>query len=457
MAKRDYYTVLGVNRDASEEDIKKSYRKLAMKHHPDRNPDDKGAEEKFKEAKEAYEVLSDAKKRAAYDQFGHAGVDPSAGFGAGRGRAASAAGPRASAASPTRSATSSARSSARSAAGAAATASIAAPTCATTSSSRSRTRRAAPRRRSASRRWRPARPATAPAPSPARSPRPARTCHGRGEVRVSQGFFSIQQTCPTCHGTGKVIPEPCTACHGAGRIKKHKTLSVKIPAGVDQDDRIRLTGEGEAGMNGGPPGDLYVVVNLKPHAVFQREGADLHCEMPISFATAALGGEIEIPTLDGHAKIKIPPETQTGQVFRLRGKGIRPVRGSVTGDLYCHVAVETPVKLTARQKELLREFEAINDKDPGAHNPRAKSLDGQGQGLLRALTRRPLPRQSAALAGDGHLLPGGDDVGRVHQRRAAAHVDRHAQRLLDFGARRAELDQRLDVKADARVAVCRDA
>jgi molecular chaperone DnaJ len=193
-------------------------------------------------------------------------------------------------------------------------------------------------------------------------------------VRVSQGFFSIQQTCPTCHGTGKVVADPCAACHGAGRVKKHKTLSVKIPAGVDQDDRIRLTGEGEAGMNGGPPGDLYVVVNLKPHSVFQREGADLHCEMPISFAVAALGGEIEIPTLEGHAKIKVPAETQSGQVFRLRNKGIRPVRGSVTGDLYCHVVLETPVKLTARQKELLREFEAINDNDPGAHNPRAKSF-----------------------------------------------------------------------------------
>jgi len=179
-------------------------------------------------------------------------------------------------------------------------------------------------------------------------------------VRVSQGFFSIQQTCPQCRGTGKVVAEPCATCSGVGRLRKHKTLSVKIPAGVDQDDRIRLTGEGEAGMNGGPPGDLYVVVTLKPHPVFQRDGADLHCEMPVSFATAALGGEIEIPTLDGHAKLKIPAETQTGQVFRLRNKGIRPVRGSVIGDLYCHVSLETPVKLTARQKELLREFEAIN-------------------------------------------------------------------------------------------------
>jgi molecular chaperone DnaJ len=207
---------------------------------------------------------------------------------------------------------------------------------------------------------------------PGTEPKQCPTCHGRGEVRVSQGFFSIQQTCPTCHGTGKVIPEPCATCHGAGRVKKQKTLSVKIPPGVDQDDRIRLTGEGEAGVNGGPSGDLYVVISLRPHAVFQREGADLHCEMPISFATAALGGELEIPTLDGHATIKIPPETQTGQTFRLRNKGIRPVRGSVQGDLYCHVAIETAVKLTARQKELLREFEAINQEDPGKHNPRAK-------------------------------------------------------------------------------------
>ncbi len=189
------------------------------------------------------------------------------------------------------------------------------------------------------------------------------TCNGQGQVRVSQGFFSIQQTCPQCHGSGKVIAEPCVTCGGAGRVRKSKTLSVKIPAGVDHDDRIRLSGEGEAGLNGGPHGDLYVVVNLKEHPVFQRENNDLHCEMPIGFATAAMGGEIEIPTLDGHAKIKIPAETQTGQVFRLRGKGIKGVRSSGYGDLFCHVAIETPVKLTARQKELLREFEAINAQD----------------------------------------------------------------------------------------------
>jgi len=374
MAKRDYYTVLGVNRDASEEDIKKSYRKLAMKFHPDRNTHDKGAEEKFKEAKEAYEVLSDTKKRAAYDQFGHAGVDPSSGFGAGRGgpgagpegfggfadafgdifgeifgQQRGGGGGRGSGVYRGADLRYNLELSLEDAArGTEAKIRIPAmeecETCKGTGA------------------------------KPGTQPKTCTTCHGRGEVRVSQGFFSIQQTCPTCHGTGKIIPEPCTACHGAGRVKKYKTLSVKIPAGVDQDDRIRLAAEGEAGVNGGPPGDLYVVVNLKPHSVFQREGADLHCEMPISFATAAMGGEIEIPTLEGHAKIKVPAETQTGQVFRLKNKGIRPVRGSVTGDLYCHVAIETPVKLTARQKELLREFESINQQDPAAHNPRAKSF-----------------------------------------------------------------------------------
>ena len=367
MSKRDYYTVLGLPRDASEEDIKKSYRKLAMKHHPDRNPDDKSAEDKFKEAKEAYEVLCDARKRAAYDQFGHAGVDPSSGgrgfgggpegfggfadafgdifgeiFGQGRGGRGNGVYRGADlrynlelsleeAAKGTE-------------------VKIRIPTmeeCGTCHGNGAK---------------------------PGTQPKQCPTCNGRGEVRVSQGFFSIQQTCPQCHGTGKVVPEPCPTCNGAGRLKKHKTLSVKIPAGVDQDDRIRLTGEGEAGLNGGPTGDLYVVVNLRPHPMFTREGADLHCEMPISFGTAALGGELEIPTLDGHATIKVPPETQSGQVFRLKNKGIRPVRGSVQGDLYCHVVVETPVKLTARQKELLREFESINDQDPEAHSPRAKSF-----------------------------------------------------------------------------------
>jgi len=367
--KRDYYEVLGVTKNASEEDIKKAYRKLAMKHHPDRNQGSasKASEESFKEAKEAYEILSDGKKRAAYDQFGHAGVDPSAGFGEAGARGHEGFGGFGEAFGDIFGEIFGQQRGARgdgvyrgadlrynldlsledAARGSDVKIRIPAmEECETCHGSGAK---------------------------PGTQPKTCPTCHGRGEVRVSQGFFSIQQTCPQCRGTGKIVPDPCATCSGAGRVKKHKTLSVKIPAGVDQDDRIRLSGEGEAGVNGGPPGDLYVVVNLKPHPVFQRDGADLHCEMPISFATAALGGEIEIPTLDGHAKIKIPTETQTGQVFRLKNKGIRPVRGSVVGHLYCHVSLETPVKLTSRQKELLREFESINEQDPDAHSPRAKN------------------------------------------------------------------------------------
>jgi molecular chaperone DnaJ len=362
--KRDYYEVLGVNKDASDEDIKKAYRKLAMKHHPDRNPDGKDAEERFKEAKEAYEMLSEPEKRRAYDAYGHAGVNPQMGGmgagpegfggfaeafgdifsdifgGQGRGRASvfrgadlrynlevsleqAARGTETKIRIPTM------------------------ETCETCKGSGAK---------------------------PGTQPKTCETCKGSGTVRLSQGFFSIQQTCPTCHGTGKMVTDPCAACRGAGRIKKHKTLAVKSPAGVDEGDRIRLSGEGEAGVNGGPPGDLYVVIHLKAHGVFQRDGDDLHCEMPISFTQAALGGEIDIPTLDGSAKIKVPPETQTGQVFRLRGKGIKGVRSSYAGDLMCEVAVETPVRLTERQKELLRELEDINRKDSNRHNPRAKSF-----------------------------------------------------------------------------------
>jgi molecular chaperone DnaJ len=207
---------------------------------------------------------------------------------------------------------------------------------------------------------------------PGTQPSTCSTCGGHGQVRMQQGFFSIQQTCPTCHGSGRMIGSPCTECQGNGRVKMQKTLSVKIPAGIDEGDRIRLAGEGEAGINGGPTGDLYVVVHIRPHAVFQRDGNDLHCEMPISFAIAALGGELDIPTLDSQAKVRIPPETQTGKVFRLRGKGIKGVRATSHGDLHCHVVVETPVNLTVRQKELLEEFEAISQDDEGTHNPRAK-------------------------------------------------------------------------------------
>ena len=350
-----------------------------MKHHPDRNPDNPKAEEQFKEAKEAYEILSDAKKRPAYDQYGHAGVDPQSRHGRRwrrhgrlrrcllrhlrrhlRRRPAVAV----AAADPT---------------------SIAAPTCATTSKSRSKKPRAAPKRASASRPWPSARPATAAGAKKGTEPKTCPTCGGHGQVRMQQGFFSIQQTCPKCHGTGRYVADPCGSCHGAGRVKQHKTLSVKIPSGIDEGDRIRLSGEGEPGVNGGPPGDLYVQIHLKAHAVFQRDHDDLHCEMPVSFTTAALGGEIEIPTLDGVAKLKVPAETQTGKVFRLRGKGIKGVRSISQGDLLCHVVVETPVSLTDRQKELLREFENESQNNATRHNPRAQSwMDGQG--VLRRLT-----------------------------------------------------------------------
>jgi molecular chaperone DnaJ len=364
--KRDYYEILGLSRDASDEDIKKSYRKLAMKHHPDRNPDDKSAEGKFKEAKEAYEMLSEPDKRRAYDAYGHAGVSQNAGsgeqgfggfseafgdifgdiFGGGRGGRAGGGGSQVYRGADLRynleiTLEQAARGTETN---------IRIPTleeCDTCDG------------------------------TGAKKGTSAKTCHtcgGVGQVRMQQGFFSVQQTCPTCKGTGKYIPDPCNVCSGTGRIKKHKTLSVKIPPGVDDGDRIRLASEGEAGVNGGPAGDLYVVVQLKEHSVFQRNGADLHCEMPISFSIAALGGEISIPTLDGEAKIKIPAETQSGQTFRLRGKGIKPVRQTSAGDLMCHVVVETPVRLTDRQKELLRELEEINKKDGDKHNPRAKGF-----------------------------------------------------------------------------------
>jgi molecular chaperone DnaJ len=363
MAKRDYYEVLGVNRDASEEDIKKAYRKLAMKHHPDRNPDNPKAEGQFKEAKEAYEMLTDPQKRAAYDQYGHAGVDPQAGgmggmhsggfaeaFGDIFGDIFGAAGARSGRSNVYRGADLryNLEITLEQAAHGTETR-IRIPTmeeCETCKGSGAK---------------------------PGTQPKPCTTCNGQGQVRMTQGFFSIQQTCPKCHGTGKIIAEPCTTCQGAGRVKKHKTLSVNIPSGINEGDRIRLAGEGEPGVNGGPPGDLYVQMHIQPHQVFTRDHDDLHCEMPVSFATAALGGELEIPTLEGSAKIKVPAETQSGKTFRLRGKGIRGVRSHAQGDLFCHVVVETPVNLTDRQRELLKEFEAINLKDAAKHSPRAQS------------------------------------------------------------------------------------
>lgn len=358
MSKRDYYQVLGVARDADEAAIKKAYRKLAMKYHPDRNAGDVKSEEMFKEAKEAYEVLTDSSKRAAYDQFGHAGVNASAAGGGGAQGFSDAFSDIFGDIFGSR-------------------------------NSRSNMHRGADLRYNLEITLEQAAHGTetkiriptmekcetchGDGAKPGTSPKTCTTCNGHGQVRMQQGFFSIQQTCPKCQGSGKVIAHPCSTCHGVGLIKQHKTLNVKIPMGVDDGDRIRVSGEGEAGLNGGPPGDLYVVVHLAAHSVFRREGDHLHCEIPISFTVAALGGEIEVPTLEGHAKIKIPAETQTGKVFRLRSKGIKGVRSHDKGDLLCHVVVETPVKLTARQKELLEELEDISLKDGPRHSPRAKS------------------------------------------------------------------------------------
>lgn len=371
MAKRDYYEVLGVAKNASDAELKKAYRRSAMKYHPDRNPDNKGAEEKFKEVKEAYETLADAQKRAAYDQFGHAGVDPSAGgfgggarggsgnfsdifddvfgdiFGGARGGGGGGShvyrgadlrydldlsledavqGTTVKVRLPTK---------------------VKCETCDGSGAKKGST------------------------------PSVCGTCNGQGQVRVQQGFFSIQQTCPKCKGKGKTITSPCGTCHGEGRKTEQKTLSVKIPAGVDSGDRIRLSGEGEAGENGGPAGDLYVQVRVKTHPIFQRDGSNLYCEMPISFVTAALGGELDVPTLTGRVKLKVPAETQTGRVFRLREKGVKSVHGGGIGDLLCKVIVETPVNLSGRQKEILEEFEGTLADAGSKHSPKSHSwFDG---------------------------------------------------------------------------------
>jgi molecular chaperone DnaJ len=367
MSKRDYYQVLELNRSASEAEIKKAYRRLAMKHHPDRNPNDHEAEEKFKEAKEAYEVLTDPQKRAAYDQFGHAGVDASRGqgrpgmdprdafgdifgdvfgdiFGGGR-------------------------------------------------RGRSQVFRGADLRYELELDLEQAvfgdtvnldfatlgecEECKGSGSAKGSKPVTCETCHGQGQVRMQQGFFTVQQTCPRCQGRGQTVSDPCVKCRGQGRTRKQKTLAVKVPAGVDTGDRIRLSGEGEAGRNGGPAGDLYVEVRVREHAIFERDGAHLSCEVPISFKTAALGGSIDVPTLDGDVTIKVPAETQSGRVFRLREKGIKPVRGGATGDLFCRVVVETPVHLSREQKELLTRFDESLRGDSKHHHPREDSwMDG---------------------------------------------------------------------------------
>ena len=367
MAQRDYYEVLGVSKAASEAELKKAYRRLAMKYHPDRNPDDEAASEKFKEAKEAFEILKNPEKRAAYDQFGHAGVSNQpggSGFGGGAdindifgdvfgdifGGGRRGGGQRVYRGDDLQY---NMEISLEEAVSGTSTeinipSQVACEACDGSGSKRGT------------------------------SPSTCSTCHGVGQVRMQQGFFSVQQTCPACRGKGKVITEPCPKCRGQGRTQKEKKLSVKIPAGVDSGDKIRLSGEGEASENGGPAGDLYVAIMVKSHPIFQRDGADLLCTVPINFATAAIGGELEVPTLNGRVKLKIPAGTQTEKTFRLRGKGVKPVRGGPVGDLLTKVRIETPVNLSGEQKDLLQQFhDTISGSNAKKHSPQAHSwLDG---------------------------------------------------------------------------------
>jgi molecular chaperone DnaJ len=364
MAKRDFYEILGVAKNASDDDLKKAYRKLAMKYHPDRNPDSKEAEEKFKQAKEAYEILSDDQKRGAYDRYGHAGVDPNAaGMGGaggagfsdsfgdifgeifGAGRRGGGGGPQVYRGADLK---------------------YAMEITLEQAANGFDTEIRVPS-------WENCEVCKGSGAKVGTTPKTCRTCGGSGAVRMQQGFFSVQQTCPTCHGSGKEITDPCVSCDGVGRTRRNKTLQVKIPAGIDDGMRIRSSGNGEPGINGGPSGDLFVEIHIKEHKIFQRENDDLHCELTIPFTTAALGGEIQVPTLNGKAEITIPEGTQSGKTFRLRGKGIKGVRGAYPGDLYCHFVVETPVKLTEEQKVILRQFETSLTEGGERHSPQSKS------------------------------------------------------------------------------------
>ena len=360
MSQKDYYEILGVEKGADEAKIKKAYKRLAMKYHPDRNKDDKaGAEKKFKEVRKAYDVISDPQKRSAYDQFGHAGVEQGAGgFGGGSPFGAGGFGDIFGDIFGGGSAKSDNRGSdlrydlevdlKQAVEGD--TVKIRVPkndTCDACSGTGAKS---------------------------GTSVKSCQTCHGTGQVQMQQGFFSVQRTCHQCSGTGEIIESPCGTCRGQGVVRKQKTLSVKIPAGVDTGNRIRLSGEGEAGLRGGAKGDLYVQIHVKDHPIFQREGSDLYCEVPINFATAALGGSIEVPTLDGKLKIKVPVGTQTSKLFRLRGKGVPAIRHGGSGDLLCQVKVETPVNLNTKQKDLLKDFsKSCNEKQ----HPESSSFFGK--------------------------------------------------------------------------------
>ena len=358
MSKQDFYQTLGIAKNSTDAEIKKAYRRLAMKHHPDRNPGNATSEQKFKEAKEAYEALSDPQKRSTYDQFGHAGMNTQSGmgggfnpgdsfndifgdmfgdiFGARRGQRSNTQRgsdlrynltldleqavfgdtvkikiPSLTACTPCK--------------GSGAKAGTSVATC--------------------------------------------QKCEGRGNVRVQQGFFTLQQTCPACRGTGQSIPYPCADCNGSGRVQKNRTISIKIPSGVDNDDRIRLSNEGEAGINGGPSGDLYVDITVKEHSIFTREGSNLFCNVPTSYSTAVLGGVVKVPTIDGAVNLTIPSETQSGKVFRLRNKGITSYRDTRIGDLYCKLQIETPVNLNSKQKSLLKQFEESINISSKNHRP----------------------------------------------------------------------------------------
>ncbi|MBI3367458.1 MAG: molecular chaperone DnaJ [Burkholderiales bacterium] len=382
MAKRDYYEVLGVAKNASDDDIKKAYRKLAMKHHPDRNQGDgaKASEEKFKEAKEAYEMLSDPQKRAAYDQHGHAGVDPNAGAGfrggpEGFGGFAEAFGDIFGDIF-----------SGGAAGGRRGGGGQQVYRGADLSYAMEITLEEAAQGKEAQIRipsWDSCETCHGTGAKPGTSAKTCGTCHGSGAVHLRQGFFSIQQTCPHCHGAGKVIPDPCVTCNGAGKIKRQKTLEVKIPAGINEGMRIRSAGNGEPGSNGGPPGDLHIEIRIKQHDIFERDGDDLHCTIPVSLTTVALGGQIEVPTLSGKAEIDLPEGTQHGKTFRLRGKGIKGLRSSYPGDLYAHMSVETPIKLTEHQRKLLRELDESLRKGGDRHSPNAKSWTDRVKDLFK--------------------------------------------------------------------------